>query len=55
MNNYPAAMAKTSGGLIVTLVVIAIVAVLGIALYMFGFDMIREMHGGGGRGPQGGL
>jgi hypothetical protein len=46
-------MAKTSGGMVVTLVVIAIVAVLGVALYWFGFDMIREMHGG--RGLHGGL
>jgi len=45
-------MAKTSGGMVVTLVVIAIVAVLGVALYWFGFDMIREMHGG--RGLHGG-
>jgi len=36
----------------VTLVVIAIVAVLGAALYFFGYDMIREMHGG--RGLHGG-
>ncbi len=45
-------MAKASGGLTVTLVVLAIVAALGIALYLFGYDMIREMHGG--RGLHGG-
>lgn len=46
-------MAKGTGGLVVTIVVIAIVAVLGVAMYMFGVDVIREMHGGGGmRGGQ---
>ena len=42
-------MAKSSGGLVVTIVVIAIVAVLGAAMYFFGYDILVEMHGGGRR------